>query len=296
LFSQDLLTASFGHKKSVFSSAIISIVFILGLSSSVFAADQWDKTAPLSSVSPSTISTLLQTNNEALDRFLAYGVFGCKISYSTAAQITVGTGSVVCSNNAGAVRRLRANTSSTSVTFSDLDEGAEASSTTYYVWALADTDATTFTVKISTSSSAPTGATYYKRLGSFYNDASSNITQVNISNDSDSSIETSYDSGWFAVGVSGSYAKTHNLGTTKMLINVYFSASSDGSSPMLVRNWDAENQFTTGYMIDTITTTQFTIKTPPANGGNNNVTLSVFGGNNTFASSGYYRVIALALN
>jgi hypothetical protein len=42
---------------------------------------------------------------------------------------------------------------------------------------------TTFTFKISVSSSAPSGVTYYLRLGSFYNDASGNITLVSNDND-----------------------------------------------------------------------------------------------------------------
>jgi hypothetical protein len=195
------------------------------------------------------------------------------------------------SNAAGTVRLMLANAAATSVTFTDIDTGAEAASTTYYVYAIgsATTD-TEFTVKISASATAPTGVTYYKKIGSFYNDASSNIVKTTITNDNDTSTLSSYDSGWFAVAVASSYVKTHSLGTTKMLIMVYFSASSDGSSPMLLRNWDAENQATDGYLIDTITTTAFTIKTAYTN-----VALTVFGGANTHVSSGYYRVIALAL-
>jgi hypothetical protein len=79
---------------------------------------------------------------------------------------------------------LRANTSATTVTWANIDTGAEAISSTYYLWAVADADATTFTVMISLSNTAPTGATYYRKLGSFYNDASGNITQITNDNDS----------------------------------------------------------------------------------------------------------------
>ncbi|MFH0762292.1 MAG: hypothetical protein V1925_00150, partial [Candidatus Omnitrophota bacterium] len=38
-----------------------------------------------------------------------------------------------------------------------------------------------------------------------------------------------YDSGWFAVAASTTYIKTHNLGTTKVLVITYLAENSDGS-------------------------------------------------------------------
>jgi hypothetical protein len=73
---------------------------------------------------------------------------------------------------------MRQNTSATNVTFSDIDTGAEEASKTYYIYANCDADATTATFKVSLSSTAPTGVTNFKRLGSFYNNASSNIQTV----------------------------------------------------------------------------------------------------------------------
>jgi len=266
---------------------LMFLVLSLFLVSNAWSATGWLKTKPAASDNPSTISTTVGENNAALDLMLSTYT-NCKISYTSATTISVSAGGVMVSNAAGAVRLMLANTGATSVTFTDLDEGAEASSTTYYVYAIASaTTDTEFTCKISLSSSAPTGVTYYKRLGSFYNDASSNITQVNISNDTDSSVETSYDSGWFAVSGSSGYTKTHSLGTTKLLILLYFSASSDGSSPMLLRQWDAESGYTYGCLVSSITTTQMTITTAAS------VALSALP--NTGAASGYYRVIALAL-
>ena len=46
------------------------------------------------------------------------------------------------------------------------------------MYAVADTDATTCTFLISTSSSAPTGATYYRKIGYFYNNSDGDITNV----------------------------------------------------------------------------------------------------------------------
>jgi len=98
---------------------------------------------------------------------------------------------------------------------------------------------------------------------------------------------SSYDSDWFAVSSSSNYTKTHSLGTTKLIIDVFYSA--DGATGIYkVRNWDAENGYSVGYLINAITTTQLTIYTA-AQG----VTLTAFP--NTATASGYYRIIALAL-
>lgn len=100
------------------------------------------------------------------------------ITYNSAAQFTVTAGSVVCSNSDGSIRKMRLNTTSTTVTWANIDTGAEASGTTYYVYANCDATATTAAFKISASSTSPSGVTSYKRLGSFINDGSSNITTI----------------------------------------------------------------------------------------------------------------------
>ena len=117
---------------------------------------------------------------EPLDRFLINARQGMALIYDSASQITVSTGSIVCSNSGGTLNEIQRNTSNTTVTWSDIDTGAEASSTTYYVYANCDADATTMTFKISTSGTSPTGVTLYRKVGSFYNDSSSNIDQNKI--------------------------------------------------------------------------------------------------------------------
>jgi hypothetical protein len=156
----------------------LSLFLVLLLITPSQAAVGWVKTKPASSESPSDISTLVGENNAAIDLMLSTYT-NCKISYTSASAISVSAGGVMVSNSAGSIRLMLANTASTSVTFSDLDTEAEAASTTYYVYAIgsATTD-TTFTCKISTSSTGPSTGTYYKRLGSFYNDADSNIQKV----------------------------------------------------------------------------------------------------------------------
>jgi len=158
---------------------IIIMLIVLSLSFSVnsFAADEWAKLEPLGTRDAADIDDYITVNNEALDRLLSnYQI--CNVSYASVATLTVGIGEVVCSNSGGTVRKFRKNTSATTVTWANIDVSSEGSSTTYYVHAVADTDATTFTVVISTSATAPTGVTYFKKIGSFYNNSDGNIEQI----------------------------------------------------------------------------------------------------------------------
>jgi len=158
----------------------------LFLISQGYCANEWQKGTGedviLGTESASDIDTISFNNIvDPLDRLLAKYKQGCELVYATAGTVTVNAGSVTCQNSTGTIKKFRQNTSNTTVTLSSgLDTGSEASSTTYYVYAIGDADATTFTCIVSASSSAPTGASYsyYKRLGSFYNDSNSNITQI----------------------------------------------------------------------------------------------------------------------
>lgn len=170
---------------------ISCLLFTCLLTSPAFAA-QWDKTIPCKTGVGSCASADQradfpadqQANNESIDRMLANYREGMTISYSSASALSVSAGEVMVSNAAGTARLMLKNDAATSVTFTDIDTGAEAPSTTYYVYAIAAAaDSVAATFKISASSSAPSGVTYYKRIGSFYNDASSNIGAVSNDND-----------------------------------------------------------------------------------------------------------------
>jgi hypothetical protein len=102
---------------------------------------------------------------------------GCRVQYKSAADLYVRAGEIMITDASGN-RRLRRNASDTTVTWGDIDTGAEEASTVYYVYAVADASATAFTIKISKSATTPTGCTFYKLIGIFYNDASSNIQEV----------------------------------------------------------------------------------------------------------------------
>ena len=158
---------------------LVGVLISLFITTQVFGATGWLKGKPAGTDNPATLDTTIGENNAALDLMLSTYIMGCRVIFDTVAQITVEAGGVMVSNSTGAVRLMLANAAATTVTWADLDTGSEAASTTYYVYAVgsATTD-TTFTVKISASSTAPSGITYYKKLGSFYNNASSNITII----------------------------------------------------------------------------------------------------------------------
>lgn len=145
-----------------------------------------------------------QTYSESLTNLLYNYRKGCAVEYKGAADLYVRAGEVMITDASGN-RRLRRNASDTTVTWSDIDTGSEANSTQYYVYALADSAATTFTVQVSTSASAPSGATFYKQIGTFYNDASGNIRDV------------------------GNLPKTSGLGNwATMATNTVYLAATDG--------------------------------------------------------------------
>lgn len=157
----------------------IALILMLGLASPAFSASQWDKANPAGTTNVADLDYYIATvNNEAQDRLKINYRLGCAVIPNSVATTQVLAGEIAIPNSDGSVVRYRRNTSATSVTWSDIDTGVEASSTQYYVWAIADSDVTTFTIKISTSSSAPSSATYYRKIGYFYNNSSGDIVSV----------------------------------------------------------------------------------------------------------------------
>lgn len=125
---------------------------------------------------------------DPLERLLTESIHGCELTWATNATVTIAVGEVTCYNSAKTIRRMRRNTSTVTITLpasgasgDSLDTGNAAISTWYHVYAVADADATTFTGICSASASAPTGVTYYRYLGSFYNNAADNISNFSWS-------------------------------------------------------------------------------------------------------------------
>ncbi len=192
LLSPLLSAFNFRHKKIALSATVFIILLTIGLSSNAYSADQWTPASPAGSDSPSTIDDSIEANNNVVDRLLIGYRQGARIEYLSASTITVTAGEVACPNSGETIVRWRRNTSSTTVSFSDIDTGAENSSTTYYLYAVADTDAVTFTVTISTNASTPSGKTYYARLGSFFNDSDGDISQNDTLTNDNFNISTAY--------------------------------------------------------------------------------------------------------
>lgn len=104
---------------------------------------------------------------------------GCMVEYASASTVTIGTGALCLRNSGDTIQRFRRNTSAVTLDITtDLDTGSEQVSQMYYVYAVGDADATTFTGIISESATFPTGVTYARKIGYFYNDASGNISTV----------------------------------------------------------------------------------------------------------------------
>jgi len=224
---------------------ISGIIISLCLISQGYAADQWAVTEPTGVRNASDIDSYIGTNNAALDRLLYTYREGCSLVAASDSTITINSGALALPNADGSVVRWRRNTSNITATWTDIDIGAEAVSTTYYIYGVADTDATTFTIKISTSSSAPSltpAVTYYRRLGSFYNDASGNITT--ISNDNN------YYGNNLGSWVAKSNATTYQASTDGFAIGEALSGASevdgytDAATPPTTRR--ASNWSTTG--------------------------------------------------
>lgn len=127
--------------------------------------------------SPSDIDTLLANYaTDPLDRLLSHYIYGCTLTRASTSTVTVGIGEVVCLNAADTIHRFRKNTATVTVTMpDDLDTGSEEASTWYEIYAVADADATTFTCKLVKQGNTPTGITYYRYLGSVYNDSGNNL-------------------------------------------------------------------------------------------------------------------------
>jgi len=161
------------------------VLTILMIATNGYCASQWAKLEPLGTRSGADIDAYQTVNNEALDRLNYNYRRGLVVMANSSAQVSVLAGEVAIPNSGGTVVRWRRITATTTVTWANIDAGAEAASTQYYVYAVGDADATTCTFMISTSATAPTGATYYRKIGYFYNNSSSNIVNVGNIKDSD---------------------------------------------------------------------------------------------------------------
>ncbi|MGB7062489.1 MAG: hypothetical protein WBF13_09090 [Candidatus Zixiibacteriota bacterium] len=99
-----------------------------------------------------------------------------------------------------------------------------------------------------------------------------------------------YDSGWFEVSLSQTYPLTHNLGTIKVITELWFSTSSDGSSAVRVSTMERGSDAGVGGSLHDLTATHISVST-----GLEAVAAKYSGGWLYYYGSGYYRLILLAL-
>lgn len=168
----------------------ILVVFICMLMvGNVFAINDWrqgSNTAPVEgTANPSDIDTNSENYAFApLDKLLSHYLYGCTLTWASNSTITVGIGEVTCSDAAGTVKRMRKNTVAATldmavVGIGGIDAGsAEEASKWYSIYAIADADATTFTITCTKQGIALSGAgtTYRRYIGSVYNDAGNDIS------------------------------------------------------------------------------------------------------------------------
>lgn len=171
----------------MFRIILAVLIALFSSSQNGFCVTQWNRILPLSTDLKSAWPAASQANLGILDSLLSNYQRGLTLTYSSASTIVALPGEVVVSNALGTIRLFLVATTSTNITFTNIDTGASAASTTYYIYAGTSTatdSAPTF--YISLSASAPTGVTYYEQLGSFTTDSASSMTNI-INNNSNGS-------------------------------------------------------------------------------------------------------------
>lgn len=166
------MAASFPNAKKTFSAVVNGVTKLVA---ALFNSPYDEIEAVETFVGPTGGGA--QAYSESLTNLLYNYKEGCCVDYKGAADLYVRSGEIMVTDASGN-RRLRRNTSDTTVTWANIDTGSEATSTVYYVYAVADASATTFTVMVSTNATTPTGATFFKLIGTFYNNSAGNIERV----------------------------------------------------------------------------------------------------------------------
>lgn len=216
--------------KKILSLLMIGL-FLVAMSSFSFCGQFQEGTStqyPRGSINPGTIDTEIGNFiTDPIGRVLTNHKQGCDVQYLSASTLTVALGEVVLTNSAETIRLMQSNSSATTITWNDIDTGAEETGKKYYIYAVQATATDSdFDIKISLSSTSPTGSTYFERLGSFFNNSDGNIERI----DNDFSLSTpEYDSGWFSTSVDTNYTKAHSLSTIPIRTEVYVKGESSGT-------------------------------------------------------------------
>lgn len=224
---------------------IVGMIILLSIAKICYSENEWREgdgtntilgTETVSDIDAKTFQNIV----DPLDRLLGKYQRGATVTFNSTTAIDITLGEISCQNSGGTITRMRANTSTITLTSADLDVGgAFANSSTYSVYGVADADAATFTGVISLNSSTPDSgaATYFKLLGTFGTDGSGLIIDGSITapvEDPDVAVGTVYD---YGTSASSSTSKTTGTfiaygaltvagDTTSTISNLPFGSSS----------------------------------------------------------------------
>lgn len=236
------------------------ILFLLELSGQCYAVDisDWQRGDSSEVIKgtddPSDIDSLLSNYCvDPIERLLSHHIWGATITVTSDEVLTISAGEVVCSTGAG-LKRFRKNTATTIVdnTINSAVGGIDTAvavkaSTWYYVYAVADANATTFTAILSESAVNPTNANalYYRLIGAALTDATKdwlvyycygNGPDITIMWDVPVQITTTKKNAWFTISCATAMPSISTYGifglhiTADQVLNVYLSIRPTGST------------------------------------------------------------------
>jgi len=221
------MAASFPNAKKTFSSVVNGVNKLVA---ALFNAPYDEIEAEQTFIGATGGGALAYTTS--VTDLLANYRQGCSCDYKSAADLYVRAGELMILDASGN-KRLRRNPTDTTVTWANIDTGAEGNAV-YYIYAVADASATTFTVKISTNATTPSGCTFYRLIGTFLN--STDILEVgNLSlksfgnwvSKSDATVYQAATDG-FVIGYATCDISTNGYGVEGL---------SDGSNPPTTIRW-----------------------------------------------------------
>lgn len=162
------MSASFPNAKKTFTPIVDGVTYVEAIN----ANTAYDEIEAMQTMFGAMGVT--QGYTESLKNALLGYRRGCQVEFKSITEFYVRTGEIAIKDASGNLA-FRRNTSDITVTWTSIDTGGEATSTTYYVYAVADAAGTTFTVKFSTNATTPAGCTFYALLGFFYNNSGGDI-------------------------------------------------------------------------------------------------------------------------
>lgn len=165
-------------KLNLISKILYILIFSL-ITSKAYAVTQWTVNVPTNSADlKSNFPAEALAQWSILQTLMKNYRQGYYLTYNSTTTLNISSGEVSVWN--GSASLFLQNLNSQTATAANLDVGvAFSASTTYYVYAgTSSATAATATITISLSNTTPTGVTYYKQLGNFVTDSSSNISQI----------------------------------------------------------------------------------------------------------------------